>query len=66
MWTWISGSNQLNQPPIYGKEGEPQSEHNPGSRASGCLWEAENGTLWLFGGSGIALNGNNGKILSMN
>jgi N-acetylneuraminic acid mutarotase len=52
IWTWVSGSQALNQPVSYGTQGVPYdpSVHFPGCRSGGALWADNNGFLWLFGG----------------
>jgi hypothetical protein len=65
MWTWISGSSATYQPAVYGEIGVPDPNNVPGSRYSGCLWEADNGALWTFGGYGKSPNGNTGIFKSI-
>jgi hypothetical protein len=54
------GLTALNQPAVYGQIGVPHPNNVPGSRYGGCMWESDNGTLWIFGGYGKSPNGNNG------
>jgi hypothetical protein len=61
-WTWVSGNTTVNQPAVYGQIGVPHPNNVPGSRRGGCMWESDNGTLWLFGGQGISPNGVNGTF----
>ena len=49
-WTWVSGSNTLNQTGIYGTQGTPASTNVPGARREAAGWTDGNGNLWLFGG----------------
>jgi hypothetical protein len=49
-WTWMSGSNTLNQPGVYGTLGVPAPGNVPGSRRASARWTDVNGNLWLFGG----------------
>jgi len=65
MWTWVSGSKELNQPAVYEEIGVPHPNNVPGSRYNGCLWEAKNGVLWLFGGYGISPDGNEGTLIHL-
>jgi type IX secretion system substrate protein/galactose oxidase-like protein len=50
-WTWMKGPNTTSQPGIYGVQGIPDPNNNPG-----CRWECEaawtdnSGDLWIFGG----------------
>ena len=64
MWTWINGSKQVDQLAVYIAKGVPHPDNVPGSREGGCLWEDNNGALWLFGGYGIAPNGYYGIIIA--
>jgi N-acetylneuraminic acid mutarotase len=51
-WTWIGGSNTVNQAGTYGALGIPSPGNNPGARADAVFWTDGSGTLWLFGGQG--------------
>jgi len=53
-WTWVNGSNQINQYGVYGAKGVADSNNVPGSRASAVSWVDSGGNLWLFGGWGYA------------
>jgi Kelch motif len=49
-WTWVGGSNVIDQPASYGTEGVANSSNVPGSR----MWSAgsidPSGNVWIFGG----------------
>jgi hypothetical protein len=51
-WTWVSGSNVVLQPGVYGTLGTASSANVPGSRYSAVSWTDSSGNLWLFGGFG--------------
>ncbi len=51
-WTWVSGSNGVNQSPTYGTEGTLAPGNTPGARAFLNGWVDANGNLWLIGGYG--------------
>jgi len=53
-WTWMSGSNLINQNGAYGVQGTPAPGNIPGARTSACRWIDAKGNLWLLGGYGIA------------
>lgn len=54
-WTWISGSNKLNQKAVYGIRGKPDEKNIPGSRHSSYTWmDIENQKLSMFGGYGYS------------
>jgi len=50
-WTWVSGSNLVDQPGSYGTLGVPAPGNVPGARLEASGWTDSSGTLWLFGGS---------------
>jgi len=51
-WTWMKGSNTINQAGVYGTKGVPDADNIPGARYSSISWTGSDGSLWLFGGSG--------------
>lgn len=51
-WTWMGGSNVVEQQGIYGTEGTPAPGNVPGGRDSAVNWTDAAGNFWLFGGSG--------------
>ena len=52
-WTWISGSNTINQLGVYGTKGNASIENVPGSRFGAVGWfDSVKQELWLFGGYG--------------
>ena len=52
-WTWVSGSNAINQTGIYGEKGVVGADNIPGSRKQAFGWyDAVNQEFWLFGGHG--------------
>ncbi len=51
-WTWMNGSNQLNQNGVYGTQGVASATNMPGARANGSAWIDGADNLWLFGGLG--------------
>jgi N-acetylneuraminic acid mutarotase len=53
-WTWMFGSNTVNQPGYYGTQGSPGGSNVPGARQDGLSWTDNSGNLWLFGGYGYA------------
>ncbi len=50
-WTWVSGSNLVDQPGSYGTLGVPAPGNVPGARLEASGWRDSSGNLWLFGGS---------------
>jgi len=51
-WVWQAGSSTINQPGIYGTQGEPNPANIPGGRYFSISWTDANESFWLFGGSG--------------
>jgi len=62
-WTWVSGPTSLEQPAHYGEIGVPHPDNNPGARYGGCMWEDDDGSLWIFGGYGRSPNGLTGILI---
>ena len=56
-WTWVKGSNAVNQFGVYGTQGSPSASNNPGGRWVSCGWTDLSGDLWLFGGVGYGVSG---------
>ena len=49
-WAWMSGSENINQPPVYGTKGVADPSNVPGARAKSASWVDLSGRFWLFGG----------------
>ena len=50
-WTWINGSNNTQQPYVFGTKGIAAPDNTPGSRRQcSAGWVDEENNLWLFGG----------------
>ena len=60
-WTWISGSNTIDAPGIYGTKGIPSPSNYPGAREYPVGGIDSFGSFWFFGGLGYDSNNNNGK-----
>ena len=50
-WTWVGGSDVVNQVGTYGTQGTPAQGNIPGARDGCTTWTDAAGSLWLFGGS---------------
>lgn len=65
-WTWISGSNTIDnpngEPGIYGTQGVAASTNVPGSRDGAGAWTDSNGNFWLFGGYGTDSMAQTGEL----
>jgi N-acetylneuraminic acid mutarotase len=51
-WTWMSGSNTINQMGVYGTQGVASAGNIPGARVSAVSRVDGSGNFWLFGGYG--------------
>ena len=52
-WTWIAGSNTIDQFGVYGEKSIPNSDNYPGSRYGElALYDSCTHTFILFGGYG--------------
>ena len=56
-WTWVSGSNQINQNGNYGVLGTPAATNVPGGRQASISWLDNSGNFWLFGGYNLSASG---------
>ncbi|WP_421879747.1 T9SS type A sorting domain-containing protein [Marinoscillum sp.] len=61
-WTWISGSNSINQYGNYGDQGVAASTNMPGGHTGSMIWIDDTGNLWLFGGQGYGESGSGGHL----
>ena len=57
-WTWVTGSQSVNQIGTYGTQGTASAANTPGGRQYPATWTDSSGTLWLFGGYGYDSQGN--------
>jgi N-acetylneuraminic acid mutarotase len=56
-WTWMGGSNLVNQQGTYGTQGTASAGNVPGARFEAVSWTDKAGNLWLYGGYGFDSNG---------
>ncbi len=69
-WAWMAGNSSLayspmtgsGQPGVYGTQGTPAPDNQPGSRIFAVGWADNKGNLWLFGGWGFDANGDVGHL----
>ncbi len=54
MWTWVTGSSATQASGVYGTPGVPGPNSVPGAREGASAWSGDSGSLWLFGGKGLA------------
>ena len=50
-WTWVKGSEQVNDSGSYGQLGQPSATNYPRSRSGALTWTDSEGITWMFGGS---------------
>ena len=61
-WTWMSGSNVIDQSGNYGTKGTPAGTNVPGARWYSLSWTDSSGDFWLFGGQGYDSTGTYGEL----
>ncbi len=61
-WTWMSGSDVVNQAGNYGTKGAAAGTNVPGARRDSVSWIDSSGNLWLFGGEGLDASGTQGYL----
>jgi N-acetylneuraminic acid mutarotase len=66
-WTWLKGDSTVNFfgiPGVYSSPGVSAAENKPGGRSASVAWLDDAGSLWLFGGSGLASNNQSSRYLA--
>ena len=61
-WTWMGGSESVNQAGTYGTQGTPSANNAPGARVYPMAWTDAAGNFWLFGGYGAASTEEQGDL----
>src|SRR5208283_2970374 len=61
-WTWVSGSDVVNQSGTYGTLGTAGASNIPGARFDAVSWIDSSGNFWLFGGAGLDSADNSGRL----
>jgi N-acetylneuraminic acid mutarotase len=61
-WTWVHGSDTVNQSGTYGTEDVAAGGNVPGARSSAVSWIDSSGNFWLFGGAGYDSAGSSGRL----
>ena len=61
-WTWMGGSNAVNQNGTYGIQGMPVPSNVPGARFLAVNWTDAAGNVWMFGGTGYDSTGTSGEL----
>jgi N-acetylneuraminic acid mutarotase len=55
-WTWMKGSNSVNQSSVFGTQTVFSSSNTPGARNTVNAWSDASGNLYIFGGYGVSTN----------
>jgi N-acetylneuraminic acid mutarotase len=61
-WTWMSGTDVVATPGVYGTLGTPAASNLPGGRGGGVVWTDSAGQVWMFGGIGVGRDGVEGSL----
>lgn len=61
-WTWVSGSQLVNQSGSYGTLGTANASNVPGGRYYSSAWLGKDGSFWLYGGAGFDSTGQVGYM----
>jgi N-acetylneuraminic acid mutarotase len=61
-WTWMGGSNVVNQEGKYGTQGTAAASNIPGARDVAVAWTDAAGNFWFFGGYGYDSAGTAGLL----
>ena len=61
-WTWMKGSNLVDQMGTYGSQEMEAAANTPGVREFAVSWTDPAGNLWLFGGVGYDRTGDSGRL----
>ncbi len=57
-WTWVKGTDVVEQIGTYGTRETPAPANTPGGRLGSVSWKDVSGNFWLFGGLGRDILGN--------
>jgi Galactose oxidase, central domain len=61
-WTWVGGSQLVNQSGSYGTLGRANASNVPGGRYYSSAWLGKDGSFWLYGGAGFDSTGQVGYM----
>ncbi|MFL5786649.1 MAG: kelch repeat-containing protein, partial [Flavisolibacter sp.] len=61
-WTWMKGSNTVNQMGNYGTQGISSPSNTPGARQFSSAWKDASGNFWVFGGNGMGTTTGRGAL----
>jgi N-acetylneuraminic acid mutarotase len=61
-WTWVRGDTTVNSAGVGGWPDPYAYINKPGGRSGQCVWTDWLGYIWMFGGYGYDLHGNQGYL----
>jgi N-acetylneuraminic acid mutarotase len=61
-WVWVKGDSAQSSWGIYGVKGVSNPNNTPGGGEAHVGWVDENGTMWLYGGTGYNDQGQTGGL----
>lgn len=61
-WMWMQGNALVNAYANYGTQGMPNAGNTPGARQRAASMAHPDGTLWLFGGTGLRQTGSQSRL----
>lgn len=64
-WTWVGGSNSVNQVPVRGASEVFHASHTPGARDAGVALVDSRGKVWLIGGWAYTSPGSGGYLMDI-
>jgi N-acetylneuraminic acid mutarotase len=64
-WTWVKGTNLVNQTGAYGTMGVGSPTNIPGGREFPAVWRDPSGVVWMFGGGGFPATASPGHLNDM-
>lgn len=64
-WTWMNGSNGIDQNAKHGFVLVPSHNNTPGGITEGVAWTDPAGDLWLYGGAGYAESSGPGELSAL-
>ena len=61
-WTWMAGGNEPNANPNFGTMGIASIDNIPGARESHQMWIDDEQNIWIMGGYGFDVSGEEGYL----
>ena len=61
-WAWIAGDSTGGSSGVYGTQGSASAGTKPGAREYASGWADPSGNVWIFGGYGYDISGNQGYL----